>query len=159
MKKLFALYLIGVFFSCSSNSSVDSKGLATQSDTLIQVSFDTTDSMSVTKKIELSVDKASEKNVNDRILLDFDQNVLTETSINGLKLPFKPIEMIDRIKVAFQGYDVKKKIGQQDGPDFPFYSIMKGSEQILFMAMSSLDTLELSKIYIQSPEMSDQYGQ
>ena len=49
-------------------------------------------------------------------------------------------------------------MGQQDGPDFPLYSIKKDETEICFFSMDSEDTLKLNEIIIKAPFIKDEYG-
>jgi hypothetical protein len=66
--------------------------------------------------------------------------------------------MLSDLKINFKGFTVTKEIGQQDGPDFPLYSIKDENGQICFFAMDSEDTLKLTEVYIKTPLIKDQYG-
>ncbi|NMM48919.1 DUF1131 family protein [Marinigracilibium pacificum] len=99
-----------------------------------------------------------EEEIGDTIIHDEDLNRLYENSIFGLVIPFKRTEMINSIRKAFDGYEITKEMGQQDGPDFPLYSVKKGDNEILFFAMDWEDTLKLNEIFIKSPYVIDEYG-
>lgn len=81
-----------------------------------------------------------------------------ETNIQGINLPLARKDLINELRLAFKNYIVTKEIGQQDGPDFPLYSIKIDKNEVLFFAMDSEDTLKLNEIFIKSPTVIDQYG-
>jgi hypothetical protein len=59
----------------------------------------------------------------------------------------------------FTTLKVTKETGQQDGPDFPLYSIHDSRKtQICFFAMDPEDTLQLNEVYIRDRSISDQFG-
>jgi len=89
---------------------------------------------------------------------EIDTLVIHENSISGIALPFERKEMITKLKDAFDGLNVKKEIGQQDGPDFMLYSLKNGNERMCFFAMDGNDSLSLTDVYINSPLIKDQYG-
>ncbi|MDB5258699.1 MAG: hypothetical protein JWM14_3394 [Chitinophagaceae bacterium] len=88
----------------------------------------------------------------------FPDLILYEDSLNSIGLPLEKQEMLGLLKERLKPYTVKKEIGQQDGPDFPLYSVIKNKEELLFFAMNSEDTLHLDELYIKSPLVTDIYG-
>ena len=90
---------------------------------------------------------------------DFKDLVLYEDSLNGIKIPFETNDnLLYYLQSKLNPYSVKKEIGQQDGPDFPLYTVQKEELEILFFVMDSEDTLKLNDIYINSPLVKDMYG-
>lgn len=81
-----------------------------------------------------------------------------ENRINEILLPFPHQEMLEKLKQSFRPFEIVKEMGQQDGPDFPLYSIKNGETEICFFSMDSEDTLKLNEIYIKEPLIKDEYG-
>lgn len=93
------------------------------------------------------------------IAKDFKNLVLYEDSLNGIKIPFEnKDDLLNNLKLKLNPYSVKKEKGQQDGPDFPLYTVQKEDLEILFFSMDSEDTLNLNDISIKSPLVKDMYG-
>jgi hypothetical protein len=84
--------------------------------------------------------------------------ILYEDSLHTIALPFQRQEMLPVLKEQLQPYTITKGIGQQDGPDFPYYAVNKNKENLLFFSMDSDDTLKLDKVIIHSPLIADVYG-
>lgn len=156
MKKLIVLLIARSLLSCSSNSTDKTEKISVITDTVKSVSANS-DSENVSNE-KASEEAEIEKEIQDTIILEKDMSRLNENSIYGLLIPFKRIEMLDQIKTAFSGYEITKEMGQQDGPDFPLYSVKKGNNEILFFSMDWEDTLKLNEVYIKSSEVADEYG-
>ena len=90
--------------------------------------------------------------------INADTIVLHEKSLNGILLPFPRKEMITLLQEKFSGFTVTKETGQQDGPDYLFYSVMDKDTGICSFTMDAEDTLKLDRIYIEHPTIKDQYG-
>lgn len=90
--------------------------------------------------------------------LSFQDIILFENKINEVPLPFPKKEMTFDLKSLFGAYKVQKKIGQQDGPNFPLYSVKNNGKDIAFFGMNDMDTLVLDNIYVQATDIKDQYG-
>lgn len=156
MRRLILLLLFGTLIRCSSNNSngaekVDALNKTVQSDAI--------DSNSeVGSSEQPSEDLLKERTPKKEINYSEASNRLNENSIYGLAIPFGHLEMIDQIKKSFSGYEVTKELGQQDGPDFPLYSVKKSNNNVLFFSMDWEDTLKLREIIIKGPEIVDEYG-
>ncbi len=87
-----------------------------------------------------------------------DTIILSEDFINNIAIPFERKEMLGDLKESFRGFDVSKKTGQQDGPDFLLYSLKQNNENILFFGMDWEDSLRLNDIFIKSSIVKDEYG-
>lgn len=87
-----------------------------------------------------------------------DPVVLSESKINDIALPFPLKDMTEDLASLFHDCSIKKEVGEQDGPDFPLYSIKCAGKQIGFFAMHDTDTLTLDDIYIKDSIIADQYG-
>lgn len=66
--------------------------------------------------------------------------------------------MLNSLKKAFSTYTITKERGQQDGPDFPPYSLKHGTKEVLFFAMEWEDPLTLDRIIVKEPLVKDKYG-
>lgn len=85
--------------------------------------------------------------------------ILKENEVAGLKLPFEERDIRSGISQAFKNYDVKKIIGQQDGPDFIYYSVLDNfGKEIYSFNMDFENELKLDKILTESEKVRDQYG-
>ena len=89
---------------------------------------------------------------------DLDTITLYESRIDDINLPFPRQEMLTQLQESFEGLTVTKERGQQDGPDFPLYSLKDGDEEILFFGMDWEDTLKLNTVYVKQPLVKDEYG-
>jgi hypothetical protein len=87
-----------------------------------------------------------------------DTIMLYEDRINGIRLPFERKEMLVELQEKFGGYTVAKAIGQQDGPDYPYYSVMDNDISLASFAMDASDTLKLERLYVEHPAIKDEYG-
>ncbi|MTI30863.1 DUF1131 family protein [Xanthovirga aplysinae] len=112
------------------------------------------------KKIpaEKSLSKTTEIEDEDSTEALLDSITIYENRINEIPLPFPRKEMLEKLKKSFIQLGVTKEIGQQDGPDFPLYSLKNGETEICFFAMDWEDTLNLNKIYIKDALIKDEYG-
>jgi len=84
--------------------------------------------------------------------------ILREASINGIPLPVNRSSVLSEIKRAFEGFNITREKGQQDGPDFPMYLLSTDSVEILYFAMTPEDSLKLTDIQVTSPLIQDEYG-
>jgi len=84
--------------------------------------------------------------------------VLSERNINAIQLPFPLKDMTKDLEALFQDCSITKEIGEQDGPNFPLYSIKCANRDLGFFAMHSTDTLTLNSIHIKDSIIQDQYG-
>lgn len=87
-----------------------------------------------------------------------DELVLFEDHIGTIPLPFPRKDMLPELRYAFKPLTVTKEIGQQDGPDFPLYSVKDGSREIAYFSMDFEDTLALVELRITSGGIADKYG-
>jgi len=83
--------------------------------------------------------------------------LISENSLNSLSLPLPERDMLQDLQDMLIGYTVTKEIGQQDGPDFPLYSISAGDEKIGHITMDYADTLVTDAMYLYSTKASDEY--
>ncbi|WP_149303806.1 hypothetical protein [Pareuzebyella sediminis] len=84
--------------------------------------------------------------------------LLFEDHIGTIPLPFPRKNMLSDLREAFRPLTVTKEIGQQDGPDFPLYSIRNGSKEVAYFSMDFEDTLALVELRINSEWIADEYG-
>ena len=84
--------------------------------------------------------------------------VLKENGLNNIALPFKRKDMLSTLSKLFADFQVTKEMGQQDGPDFPLYSVKDQETELVFFGMDWEDTLKLDRIYIKVPLIIDEYG-
>ena len=116
-----------------------------------------TKTMDLQKNADSSIaDSVDKDNTNRQVRTD--TIILYENRIGGITLPFGKIEMLTELRKEFAGLTITKEIGQQDGPDFPLYSIKERNNEICFFGMDSEDTLKLNEVYIKQALVKDQYG-
>lgn len=84
--------------------------------------------------------------------------IIYENRLKEISLPFPRQEMLEQLKKSFKSFEIVKELGQQDGPDFPLYSLKKKETEICFFSMDSDDTLKLNEIIIKEPLIKDEYG-
>jgi len=84
--------------------------------------------------------------------------IIYEDSINGIQLPFKKKDIMSELKSTFKGFEIKKKIAQQDGPDFHLFSVMKDGKKTLNFEMDYEDTLKLDLMTAYDNSIEDIYG-
>jgi len=84
--------------------------------------------------------------------------IISEHKINNIALPFPQEDMTKELESVFKSCEVTKEIGQQDGPDFPLYSITCGEKELCYFKMDYSDTLNLDAVYVKNPKIRDQYG-
>lgn len=90
---------------------------------------------------------------------EFYDLVLYEDSLNDIKIPFDNNKnLLDNLQSKLSPYSVKKETGQQDGPDFPLYTVQKENKEVLFFSMNPEDTFKLDDILIKSSLVKDMYG-
>jgi hypothetical protein len=82
----------------------------------------------------------------ETILGDMELNKLTESNI------------LSEIKSAFPDFQVSKKVGQQDGPDFNLYQVTQSGKEIYFIAMDSYDTSIVQDLWTNNKIIKDEYG-
>lgn len=114
----------------------------------------------VPKKNSADSSKTDEQ-INDSVAEDkkeSDEVTLYENRIDDIPLPFPKREMADELKRLFQPLTIVKEIGQQDGPDFPLYSLKNGKREMGYFSMDFEDTLQLTEVRINDPMVQDQYG-
>src|SRR5688500_9152166 len=109
MKNVLLLFLSCMCFSCQRNSMDGSAVESNESDTL-------------------RTNTVAQAAPGDTI-------ILYEDRIETIRLPFEKKEMLAELKNEFAGMTVTKEMGQQDGPDFPLYSVNAGDNDICFFAM------------------------
>jgi hypothetical protein len=85
--------------------------------------------------------------------------LLTENKLGDIELDKLDGNNIQRtLELGFPGFEIKKEIGQQDGPDFNLYQVNYMNEEIFFAAMDSYDTILVQDIWTMNPKIKDEYG-
>lgn len=87
-----------------------------------------------------------------------DSIILYEDHMGDIPLPFPKREMLNELRQAFASLVVQKEIGEQDGPDFPLYSLKGDDGEIAYFSMHHEDTLQLIEVHIGDPRVKDEYG-
>lgn len=90
--------------------------------------------------------------------LNADTIILYEDRIKGIGLPFDKRDMLEDLKEQFDGYTIVREMGQQDGPDFPLYTMSDKGQAVCFFELDFEDTLKLNRIVVRKPIIKDQYG-
>ncbi len=134
MKNIFILVVSCVLLACGKHQKQDKE--ATLKDSIQVVTND----------------------VENRIVDKEGKITIYENRIQDIMLPFEKEEMLQQLKKTFSNMSVTKKMGQQDGPDFPLYELKKGTDNVCFFRMDSEDTLKLNDVYIKESLIKDQYG-
>ena len=62
------------------------------------------------------------------------------------------------LATLFGNCSVQKEMGQQDGPDFPLYSVTCSNKDLVFFSMDYEDTLILDNVRITDSSIEDEYG-
>jgi len=84
---------------------------------------------------------------------------LTENSFGPLQLPYTEQSIsLELLRGMFNDYLVKKGIGRQDGPNFLYYQILKGNDEIAFIKMDTDDTTKINRLFFRNAEIADEYG-
>jgi hypothetical protein len=139
MKRVVPLIFTVVIFSCGTGST------------------NKPETIDLSKNADSSITESVD-NDNTNRQVRTDTIILYENRIDRITLPFRKVEMLTELKKEFAGFTVTKEIGQQDGPDFPLYSIKERDNEICFFGMDSEDTLKLNEVYIKQAIVKDQYG-
>jgi len=157
MKVNILQYLILCFltFGCASNKSETiEKELIVDSN---NVDLNLTKKKNKKIKHEESNDKGN-KDKSSFPKVKMDTLVLFEDSIAGVLLPFKKgFDCFNLIKQTFPDLKVEKEIGQQDGPDFPLFSIRNGNDLIIYFFMDIEDSTKLNEVVILDDIVKDEY--
>jgi len=85
--------------------------------------------------------------------------VLSESKIDTFSIPFREKDMLMDLKNYYKSYSVQAKIGQRDGPDFPYIDIVKNDgKSIAFFSFDYENNYKLDEIRILDSIATDQYG-
>lgn len=85
--------------------------------------------------------------------------ILFESTLGDLHLnELNAHNIRSEIQEAFSDFDLKKKIGQQDGPDYGLYEISKSDGKCFYISMDSYDTTLVQDIWTKSIGFKDEYG-
>lgn len=83
---------------------------------------------------------------------------LSESSFGNLKLSHNMVVNLALLRSKLQNYNIVRKIGEQDGPDFVYYEVRKN--RVLYCMLKTKDSnrRRLDRVYISNKWVSDQYG-
>ncbi len=85
--------------------------------------------------------------------------ILTETKLGAIDLfELNGENIITNLQGEFLDLEITKQVGQQDGPDFIFYSLSKKKEELAYVSMDSEDSNQVQSLTILSAEIVDVYG-
>ena len=85
--------------------------------------------------------------------------VLSENKIDTFPIPFQEKDMFLDLKSYYNSYKVEAKIGQQDGPDFPYIDILKNDGNSVALFSFDYDNkYKLDEIRIVDSIATDEYG-
>lgn len=88
-----------------------------------------------------------------------DNLILTETNLGSIDLNSLNGSNIDSIiKSNYKSFQIKKEIGQQDGPNFKLYNVRIQNEDFFFISMDTFDSLLVQDIWTNNPKIKDKYG-
>ncbi len=91
--------------------------------------------------------------------ITYQQIVLSENKIDTFSIPFQEKDMLMNLKSYYRSYNVEAKIGQQDGPDFPYIDIVKNNgNSVAFFNFDYENKYKLNEIRILDSIVTDQYG-
>ena len=84
---------------------------------------------------------------------------LTETKFGDLELDkLKESNIPTEIQSKFPDFQVVKKVGQQDGPDYNYYEVTHSGQEIFFISMDSYDTSLVQDLWTDNRLIKDEYG-
>lgn len=73
-----------------------------------------------------------------------------------IKLDARKIET--QVSDAFPDFKVTKEVGQQDGPDYIFYSVRDGNEELFIIRLDGNDSTRVDEVWMTSPRIKNQQG-
>lgn len=65
---------------------------------------------------------------------------------------------LKNLRHIFNDFEIERKIGQQDGPDFIYYEARKNAAKYFWLKTQDDNKNFLDRIYITNSSISDQYG-
>ncbi|WP_271785027.1 DUF1131 family protein [Aquimarina algiphila] len=85
--------------------------------------------------------------------------VIFENRIDTFPIPFQEKDILMGLKSYYKSYNVEAKIGQQDGPNFPYIDIVKNDgNSVMFFSFDYENKNKLDEIRILDSIAADQYG-
>ncbi|MCJ8289563.1 MAG: DUF1131 family protein [Crocinitomicaceae bacterium] len=83
---------------------------------------------------------------------------LKENSIDGFTLPFPEKDMSETLQKYYKSfYSLEAKVGQQDGPDFNYFDLLRGDDPVLYFEFDAENDLVLNTIVVLDSTVSDEY--
>lgn len=85
--------------------------------------------------------------------------LLTETRLGDLELEnLKEKNILTEIHSNFPDFQITKKVGQQDGPDYSYYEVTHLGQELFFISMDSYDTSLVQDLWTNNKIIKDEYG-
>ena len=140
MKKTIICLLIIAFISCRDNKVTQSNS---NQDSLLKSDSNQTQTEKPINEPKIAHQKIS----------------LSENKFDTFLIPFQEKDMLTDLKNYYKSYTVEAKIGQQDGPDFPYIDIMKSDgNSVALLSFDYENKYKLDEIRISDSIASDEYG-
>ena len=106
-----------------------------------------------------NTDEKQIEELKEKRKITYQQIVLSENKIDTFSIPFQEKDMLMDLKSYYKSYNVEIKIGQQDGPDFPYIDIVKNDgNSVAFFSFDYENKYKLDEIRILDSILTDQYG-
>lgn len=84
---------------------------------------------------------------------------LTNTHLGNLELTKLNVdELENQISEAFPNFQTERGIGQQDGPDYIYYSVLDRTEELFIIRLDGQDSTRIDEIWITSSRIKNQQG-
>ena len=106
------------------------------------------------------LEKSSQPTINKESIKSKDLKgiLITESKIGNINLDDLNGNNIEKnLKLGFPAFQIKKEIGQQDGPDFILYQVDYMNEEIFFVSMDTYDTTIVQDVWTRNPKVKDEY--
>lgn len=110
-------------------------------------------------QVKKKTDKESEKVTSFQKNLANRDIVLFEQQLDSFALPFEEKNMLNALRTYYKSYRVELNTGQQDGPNFTYFSILKGDNvPLAYLSFNHEHKFRLQEIRMVDPIAIDQYG-
>lgn len=102
---------------------------------------------------KIHIDSSEVKEINLTEIL------LTEKRLGALELEnLKEKNILTEIHSKFADFQVIKKVGQQDGPDYNYYEVTHLGQEIFIISMDAYDTSIVQDLWTNNKLIKDEYG-
>ena len=110
------------------------------------------------KDLELDTNAVIKEKQPEETVLNYREIVLYENSLDSFTLPFPERSMLLPLRQYYNSYSVEAKIGEQDGPDFVYFEILRSESPVIFLSFNYKNEYQLEEIIIEDSTALDQYG-